>query len=117
VPINELLTNFVLEQSGARELAKLKCSECGMTFLEFRSSGLFGCPGDYDAFAKALGPLLEKTHEGATQHVGKAPRRGDDAQKKQRDLMRMRRELADLIEQEKYEAAAVLRDKIKAMEE
>jgi len=117
VPINELLTSFVLEQLGAQELGKLTCSSCGMTFLEFRNSGLLGCPGDYDAFAKALVPLLERTHEGASQHVGKVPARGEASQKKQHELMGLRRELSEAIEQENYETAAALRDKIKALEQ
>lgn len=117
VPINELLTNFVMEQSGARELAKLTCPECGTSFLEFRNSGLLGCPNDYDAFAKALVPLLERAHEGASEHKGKSPTRGGAGREKQRQVAALERQLAEAVEKEDYELAADLRDRIKALEQ
>jgi len=116
VPINELLANFVMEQSGARELAKLTCPECGMSFLEFRNSGLLGCPNDYDAFAKALVPLLERAHEGASQHKGKSPAGGGPDREKQRQVAALQRQLAEAVEKEDYELAAKLRDRMKAVE-
>ncbi len=117
-PINQLLASFVLQQSGAQELAGLTCDQCGTTFVEFRNNGLLGCPNDYDAFEKALLPLLERAHgEGATHHVGKVPRgRTDGTEQRQRELMRLRRELSQAVEREDYENAARLRDEIKAME-
>ena len=30
------------------------CPACGLTFLEFRNHGRFGCPNDYDAFKAEL---------------------------------------------------------------
>lgn len=117
VPLNELLANFVMAQSGARELAKLTCPECGMTFAEFRNHGLLGCPADYDAFAKALGPLLERAHEGASHHVGKVPARAGAEQVKQIELIRLRRELNAAVQREDYETAARLRDQIKDLQQ
>ena len=57
--MSELLTQFVLAQSGAQQLVNLTCPECGTSFAEFRNVGLLGCPHDYDAFEKALVPLAE----------------------------------------------------------
>jgi protein arginine kinase activator len=118
-PINELLASFVMEQSGLRELAELKCEQCGTTFVEFRNNGLLGCPNDYDAFEEALLPLLERAHgEGATHHVGKVPSAdtgGSDT--RHRELMKLRRELNDAVEREDYETAARIRDRIKTIEE
>ncbi|MBN1344422.1 MAG: UvrB/UvrC motif-containing protein [Phycisphaerae bacterium] len=117
-PINEMLASFVMEQSRARELAELKCQECGNTFVEFRNNGLLGCPNDYDAFEEALLPLLERAHgEGATHHVGKAPgERTSEADQRRRELMRLRQQLSDAVEREEYEVAARLRDQIKTQE-
>jgi len=120
VPLNELLANFVMQKSGAQELAKLRCDQCGITFLEFRNSGLLGCPNDYDAFAMAMVPLLERAHEGATEHQGKSPG-GEGGQSpelaRDRQLISLREALADAVDQEDYELAAQLRDKIKAMKQ
>jgi protein-arginine kinase activator protein McsA len=50
------------------------CPRCGLTFGQFRQSGLMGCPACYDAFEGPLGPLLQRAHEGGTHHSGKIPR-------------------------------------------
>jgi len=60
------------------EMHKTECPSCGLTYLEFRSSGRLGCAHDYVAFKKGLLPLLEKIH-GSTHHVGKVPRNAGEA--------------------------------------
>lgn len=116
VPISQLLEDFVLQSSGSEGGAKLKCDTCGMTFEEFRQTGLLGCPLDYNVFEKALTPLLKRAQEGATQHIGKAPHRAEEGQKKQSALLRLRAELKAAVAAEDYEAAAGLRDQIKKLE-
>ena len=119
-PINELLTNFVLAHSG--QLGKEQsaaCENCGVTWAEFRQSGLLGCEHDYSLFEKELAPLLQRAHEGATHHIGKVPtRRGGTAisTRKQVDLARLRKELQRAVEAEDYERAAKLRDQIRQAE-
>lgn len=117
-PINELLASFVMQQLGAQELADLKCEQCGTTFVEFRNNGLLGCPNDYDVFEEALAPLLERAHgEGATHHVGKTPKGDTDGSAaRQRELLRLRRQLGEAVEREDYETAAKLRDRIRVAE-
>jgi protein arginine kinase activator len=77
VPISELIHKYVLSQptSEARAAATKTCQACGTTYAEFKQSGLLGCPDCYGVFEPSLGPLLERTHEGGTHHVGKSPSR------------------------------------------
>lgn len=116
VPLNELLTNFLVSQAGAQELGDLTCPECGMSFVEYRNHGLLGCPNDYDVFEKVLGPLIERAHEGGTHHVGKTPKHAGKGESRQRDLMRLRRELDAAVRREDYERAAEIRDQIQTLE-
>ncbi len=118
VPISQLLEDFVL-QTGQTQPAEpdLECDVCGMTFSEFRDSGLLGCPNDYDAFAETLEPMLARAQDGATQHVGKVPQHAGTAQQRQNEILRLRGELKDAINAEAYEKAAELRDRIKQMEQ
>ena len=116
VPINELLTNFVMTQAGAQEVADLTCDECGISFVEFRNQGLLGCPNDYEVFSKPLDSLLQRAHDGATQHVGKVPAYADGEQTRQASILRLRAELRRAIAAEDYELAASLRDQIKELE-
>lgn len=120
MPINELLTSFVLAHSGiAKESQPSSCEQCGITWAEFRQNGMLGCANDYDLFAKDLTPLIARAHEGATHHVGKVPARHGDAQalqKQQVDLTQLRKELQRAVEAEDYERAAQLRDQIRTAE-
>ena len=118
-PINELLTNFVMAHTGLQKELGTACPQCGVTWSEFRQSGLFGCEHDYPVFEKDLTPLLQRAHEGATHHVGKQPsRRGGSGvpAKKRIDVAKLRKELQRAVEGEDYEKAAKLRDQIRQAE-
>lgn len=123
-PINELLTQFVMAHSGLQKEVNLTCEHCGITWAEFRQQGLFGCEHDYQVFEKDLTPLLQRAHEGASHHVGKAPARAGSSgaaparpKKKFVDVAKLRKELQRAVEVEDYERAAKLRDQIRQAEE
>lgn len=116
VPISQLLEDFVLATTGDAEALQMKCEACGISFEEFRSGGMLGCPQDYDVFAKALIPMLERAHQGASQHVGKVPQHSDNSQAMQASILQMRQELKNAVTKEDYERAAALRDRIKQAE-
>ncbi len=94
----------------------LKCSGCGMTYFDFQKSGRLGCGKCYEEFAPDLSELLKKIH-GSDRHVGKAPYAGADTEEKREDLQRLKQELDKLVREEKFEKAAVLRDKIAEAED
>lgn len=122
VPISQLLEDFVLQTTSVPQgeqgaAPDLTCEVCGETFREFQDSGLLGCPNDYDAFAEALDPLLEKAQDGHTQHVGKVPHNVGRGQKRQAEILRLRAELNSAVTAENYERAAELRDRIQELEQ
>jgi protein arginine kinase activator len=119
MPINELLTNFVMAHSGLQKETGTGCESCGITWAEFRQNGLLGCANDYTVFEKDLTPLLQRAHDNATHHLGKVPaRRGGTGVpvKRQVDMARLRKELQRAVEAEDYERAAKLRDQIRIAE-
>ncbi|MCP4378572.1 MAG: hypothetical protein GY794_20645 [bacterium] len=116
VPIGQLLEDFVLQSGGLDVAPEQVCDVCGMKFSEFRETGLLGCPNDYDVFEDGLVEILERAQEGELQHIGKLPHGSDDIQKRQSAILRLRAELKDAINNEKYEHAASLRDQIKELE-
>lgn len=91
------------------------CEACGLSYLEFRNHGRFGCAHDYDAFKGELLPLLDGIH-GDVRHVGKTPRRLPRAQGEQVELTALRRRLLQLVADENYEEAARVRDRIRELE-
>lgn len=115
VPINELLNNIIAAQEEAQELSDLRCPQCHTSWADFRKRGLLGCPNDYLAFSKALDPLIERAHNGATSHVGRSPAKHEGTAGQQAKMLRLRQELQRAVESENYEIAARIRDEISQM--
>ena len=117
-------TNAILQEflkfkasvGGAEGAETHTCPKCGRSFQEFQVKGLLGCPHEYEAFRAILAPLLERAHEGGTQHVGKVPSTAGASVRKQTGLLRLRRELQEAVAQENYERAAQVRDQIRTLE-
>jgi protein arginine kinase activator len=93
----------------------LACEACGISYVDFRNHGRFGCAHDYDAFKAELLPLLDSIH-GDVKHLGKTPRRLPRTQSAQVELTTLRRRLQQLVTEENYEEAARVRDRIKELE-
>jgi len=92
-----------------------KCPNCGMGLDEFQKSGRLGCSECYKAFKPYLLPVLRKI-QGNVQHSGRRPMllssNGND---KAEIISMLRKELEEAVRREDYERAAVLRDKIKEL--
>ena len=104
------------EEAEPEPVAGPVCETCGLSFLEFRNGGRFGCPHDYDAFKAELLPLLQGIHS-EVRHEGKIPRRLPRTQGAQLELDNLRRRLQELVAAEHYEEAARVRDRIKELEQ
>ena len=71
---------------------------CGITFYEFRNQGRLGCPHDYVCFQTELEPLIVNIH-GETEHVGKRPKHGAGGTQQRTQLIRLRREMKEAIDE------------------
>jgi len=93
------------------------CPTCGLTWMQFKQTGLMGCPRDYELFERKLLPLLKRAQEGANDHMGKVPP-GSKTRETDRQLtsLRLRRELQKAIDTENYERAASLRDELRTID-
>ena len=92
----------------------LVCPACGLKYTEFRAEGRIGCAQDYDHFRVPLLPLLERIHR-HTRYVGKVPKVGGAARQPQA-IPALRDRLRLAVAAENYEAAATIRDTIRAQE-
>lgn len=92
-----------------------KCSVCGSTFSDIAKTGKAGCSDCYTTFYNELLPYLKRVH-GSTNHIGKVPSSTETAEKTE-TIEELKNELIKLVSEEKYEQAAVIRDKIKEIEE
>ncbi len=93
-----------------------KCSVCGSTFSDIAKTGKAGCSECYNTFYDQFLPYLKRVH-GSTTHVGKTPETAPNVEITQEITVEdLKNELSRLVAEEKYEQAAVVRDKIKELE-
>lgn len=92
---------------------ELKCDKCNMTYSEFLGSGRLGCSNCYNVFSDKIDYVLDKLH-GSSKYVGKSFTKKKDINT---ELENLKDKLENLIKEEKYEEAALVRDEIKKMEE
>lgn len=93
-----------------------RCGCCGSAFSDIAQSGKCGCPECYTTFYEQLLPYFKRVH-GSVKHIGKTPNRVSVAKQDDKDnIDELRSLLSRLVQQEKYEQAAVVRDEIKKLE-
>lgn len=103
----ELLPGMVEEDKKEKS-----CSICRLKFIDFEKTGFLGCPNCYKTFKEELRPILLNLH-GNVKHVGK--KKGEKFTLEsyfESELKRLKKELEYAIEEERYEDAAKIRDKI-----
>ena len=91
---------------------QLKCDKCNMTYGEFLGSGKLGCSNCYNVFSDKIDYVLDKLH-GSNRYVGKSFVKKSDSKI---DIENLKSNLEKLIKEENYEEAAIIRDKIKKIE-
>jgi protein arginine kinase activator len=132
VGLNTKITNFsltlpeMLTFLNADEAAEYSdsrhCTACGSDLIAYKREGRLGCPECYSSLAEFLEPVLSGFH-GEKRYIGKSPLYNDETTDYGRIVTRERKaaeSVSDLQEQldlavaeERYEEAAVLRDKIR----
>jgi len=91
------------------------CSSCLWDSEKLKKTGRLGCPQCYKAFSGILGYSIPSLHRGDF-HVGKKPitsiQNRNDAMV---DIFRLQTKLDNLVQNESYEEAAIIRDKINTL--
>lgn len=104
-----------LMSNATVDLAKLRCPDCGTTYLDFRRTGRLGCPYDYVVFRSGLLPLLDRVQR-AKQHRGKKPRVLRETIEDHGEIRGLRLRLKQAVEAEDYAQASQIRDLIRSKE-
>ena len=101
-PVHKLFESFNVDKI---------CSNCGLSYDKFKSTGKLGCSNCYDAFGEELSYTIRGIH-GHTKHIGKVLKRGSERFSDLDDIKILDEKLREAIKLEEYEKAAVLRDEI-----
>lgn len=120
---NSFLGNLI--GSGVAAMNSLagveRCQRCGSSFDDIVKSGHIGCSECYEKFADRLEPSVKKIH-GKTKHIGKyvsydEVENDNERESQMSELDRLKEELRAAIKEQRFEDAAVIRDKIKDLTE
>lgn len=95
----------------------LRCEYCGTTFTDLAETGLLGCAECYGVFAEHLTPSdrggeMDDPAEHPHLHAGKVPSRAPAGLQQRREVVRLTRMLRELVETERFEEAARVRDRL-----
>ncbi len=100
-----------------------RCQSCGSSFNDIVKSGHIGCSDCYKKFEDRLEPSIKKIH-GKTKHIGKFISYNEDnseasqsAVSPKNELDKLKEELKQAVKEQRFEDAAVLRDKINELTE
>lgn len=94
-----------------------RCSCCGSSFNDIIQSGKCGCAQCYTTFYEKLLPYFKRAQYGGINHGGKTIENAKNTLNKSDESVNdLKNLLKQLVAEEKYEEAAVVRDKIKLLE-
>lgn len=94
----------------------IKCPNCYSTYNEYRETGKLGCSRCYEVFEKQLKPIIKNMYS-YEEYIGKSPKKDNTHIYISKEIRILREDLNRAVEQEEYEKAADIRDKIKELEE
>ncbi len=99
------------------------CKSCGFTFMDYQKTKKVGCPDCYLYLNDSLRPVITAYH-GNLKHYGKIPVNMVKINKEEYEVEEtvlseneLKKKLDEAVLEERYEDAAVLRDRIKELKE
>ncbi len=114
--LNQILDGLVSSGGNRKKADSETCSACGMKAKESGKEGRTGCSECFNAFPEEISKYLEKNGITAS-HLGKLPRSLQTIKTLIFDRDKLNTELKHAIETEDYENAALIRDRIKELED
>ncbi len=94
--------------------AGASCPGCGMSYARFQELRRLGCSRCYETFQAELEELLLRVHDDS-MHRGKVPGRPLHAPPSPAEIQRLKEKLDRAIQDERFEDAALFRDKLRQL--
>ena len=110
----QILGNMFGNASQNSQSAVTRCGCCGSTYEDIAENGRCACPECYTTFYNQLLSQLKRIH-GSTDYTGK--KINVTEKKTLESISELDVTLKKLIDEEKYEQAAIVRDEIKKLKE
>jgi protein arginine kinase activator len=110
-----LFGNALASEKGRRavppSLDDPVCGVCATTLEQVTDSGQLGCAACYGVFAAQVEQAIAAAHDSLAYH-GKLPRNLPVELDGRREVVRLRRMMTELVENERFEEAASVRDRL-----
>ncbi len=111
-----LWSSFLDAKPLTEALPKVKrCDFCGASFNDIVNTGRVGCAHCYETFSNEILPSIQRIH-GNTRHKGKIASSGSAESKLKNQVEDLKEKLSQAIQNQEFEEAAKLRDKIREIE-
>ncbi len=113
--VSYLLSNLIDTSGTIKKLPSKKiCPQCGMTLKELKTKARVGCNECFSTFVAEIRDIVHQAF-GKVQHQGRYPLRVHSHVMFLRDIQDLKKKLQRAVEQENYEKAAKLRDRIEEL--
>jgi protein arginine kinase activator len=121
ISIPEMLTFMNVDEITDYKDSRF-CTACGLSFIDYKKDGKLGCPECYNNMSEIITSVIAGYH-GEKRHIGKSPIYNEKAYYSDADLKNykvnsenaddLQLQLDSAVNDERYEEAAILRDKIR----
>ncbi len=107
----------VQQQAGTSKPDAKQCTYCSMTLEDFRATGRLGCSRCYATFEPRLRELLRQVHgKCEARWAASTSPPEQDVLERATTIGELRDRLRRAVENEQFELAATLRDRIRVLE-
>lgn len=115
--LSELFSNFFGDNTLQLADKTDRCEKCGCSFNDIVKSGRVGCADCYRKFYDKLLPSIQRIH-GKASHLGKIPANPNKKKRptKEEIIDKLNSDMQKAVEQQNFEEAAILRDRIKQLD-
>ena len=94
-----------------------RCPTCHMTLKDIAHVGKFGCSNCYATFKDDILDIVRRVQGGQYEHVGKVPHSSYHKLALKKKIEEKKQYLQQLIDEQDFEQAAIVRDEIKSLSE
>lgn len=105
-----------MQRKQYRDRPVRRCESCGSTLDVILKHAKFGCADCYRTFPEATREIIARVQSNQVTHVGAVPAQAAAHLKVKQQIDALKSELEELVEQQNFEEAVVVRDKIRELE-
>lgn len=105
-----------MQRKQYRDRPVKRCETCGSSLDVILKHAKFGCADCYRTFPEATREIIARVQSNQVKHIGAVPAKAEAHLKIKQQIDTLKSELDVLIEQQNFEEAVVVRDKIRALE-